>query len=166
MGVPNKAEIKGKIKKAKGTIKEEVGHAVGNRRMENQGAADRRKGDVQETVGKARRKVGDAVKDVGEAFHPDGRLLAAGSLGQSIVIWRLGTGAILKKLYYRDIGYHTVAFSPRGQWLALGSRDLQLWLKVILTEEEYQAVKAAEERAASATHREDLLYAAWPTPRA
>ena len=100
------------------------------------------------------------------AFHPDGRLLAAGSLGQSIVIWRLGTGAILKKLYYRDIGYHTVAFSPRGQWLALGSRDLQLWLKVILTEEEYQAVKAAEERAASASHREDLLYAAWPTLRA
>jgi WD40 repeat protein len=100
------------------------------------------------------------------AFHPDGQLLAAGSLGQSIVIWRLGTGTILKKLHYRDIGYHTVAFSPRGQWLALGSRDLQLWLKVILTEEEYQAVKAAEERAASATHREDLLYSTWPTARA
>ncbi len=65
---------------------------------------------------------------------------------------------ILKKLLYRDIGYHTVAFSPRRQWLALGSRDLQLWLKVNLTEEEYQAVKAAEERAASASHREDLLY--------
>jgi uncharacterized protein YjbJ (UPF0337 family) len=69
MGLPNKAEIKGKIKKAKGTIKQDVGHAVGNRRMENQGAADRRKGDVQETVAKARRKVGDAVKDVGQALR-------------------------------------------------------------------------------------------------
>jgi uncharacterized protein YjbJ (UPF0337 family) len=69
MGLPNKAEIKGKIKKAKGTVKENVGHAVGNRRMENQGAADRRKGDVQETLGKARRKVGDAVKDVGKALR-------------------------------------------------------------------------------------------------
>jgi hypothetical protein len=95
------------------------------------------------------------------AFHPDGGLLAAGSLGQSIVIWRLGTGAIFKRLHYRDIGYHTVAFSPKGQWLALGSRDLQLWLKVILTEEEYQAVRAAEERAAQAAQREDResLYA-------
>src|SRR5262249_638750 len=98
------------------------------------------------------------------AFHPDGRLLAAGSLGQSIVIWRLWTGEVLKKLYYRDIGYHRVAFSPKGQWLALGSRDLQLWLKVILTEEEYQAVKAAEERA-SAAPREEFSYAGWPATR-
>jgi uncharacterized protein YjbJ (UPF0337 family) len=65
MGLPNKAEIKGKINKAKGTVKENIGHAVGNRRVENDGAADRRKGSVQETVGKAKRKVGDAVKDLG-----------------------------------------------------------------------------------------------------
>jgi hypothetical protein len=37
-----------------------------------------------------------------------------------------------------------VAFSPRGEWLALGSRDLQLWLKAILTKEEYAAVRANE----------------------
>jgi uncharacterized protein YjbJ (UPF0337 family) len=65
MGLPNKAEIKGKIKKAKGTVKENIGHAVGNRSMEKQGAAERRKASVQETLGKARRKVGDAVKDLG-----------------------------------------------------------------------------------------------------
>lgn len=69
MGLPTKAEIKGKIKKAKGAVKENVGHAVGNRRMENQGAADRRKGNVQETLGKARRKVGDAVKDLGDTLR-------------------------------------------------------------------------------------------------
>ena len=69
MELPNKAEIKGKIKKAKGTVKENIGHAVGNRSMENDGAADRRKGRVQETLGKARRKVGDAVKDVGKALR-------------------------------------------------------------------------------------------------
>ena len=62
MGLPNKAEIKGKINKAKGTVKENLGHAMGNRTMESHGAADRRKGNVQETLGKARRKVGDAVK--------------------------------------------------------------------------------------------------------
>jgi uncharacterized protein YjbJ (UPF0337 family) len=69
MGLPNKAEIKGKINKAKGTVRENVGHAVGNRSMENQGAADRRKGSVQETLGKARRKVGDAVKDIGKTMR-------------------------------------------------------------------------------------------------
>jgi uncharacterized protein YjbJ (UPF0337 family) len=69
MGLPNKAEIKGKIKKAKGTAKENIGHAVGNRSMENQGAADRSKGSVQETLGKARRKVGDAVKDLGNTMR-------------------------------------------------------------------------------------------------
>jgi uncharacterized protein YjbJ (UPF0337 family) len=69
MGLPNKAEIKGKINKAKGTVEKNVGHAVGNRRMENNGAADRQDGRVQETLGKARRKVGDAVKDLGNTLR-------------------------------------------------------------------------------------------------
>lgn len=69
MGLPNKAEIKGKIKRTKGTVKEKIGHAVGNRSMEKDGAADRRKGSVQETLGKARRKVGEAVKDVGDTLR-------------------------------------------------------------------------------------------------
>lgn len=69
MGLPNKAEIKGKIKRTKGTVKEKIGHAVGNRSMEKDGAADRRKGSVQETLGKARRKVGEAVKDLGDTLR-------------------------------------------------------------------------------------------------
>lgn len=69
MGLPNKAEIKGKINQAKGTVQENIGQAVGNRNMENDGAADRRKGEVQETFGKARRKVGDAVKDLGDTLR-------------------------------------------------------------------------------------------------
>jgi uncharacterized protein YjbJ (UPF0337 family) len=69
MGLPNKAEIKGKINKAEGTVKENVGQVVGNRVMENDGAAERRKGDLQETIGKARRKVGDAVKDLGNTLR-------------------------------------------------------------------------------------------------
>jgi WD40 repeat protein len=54
------------------------------------------------------------------------------------------TGAVVKRLRYEDISYNSVAFSPRGEWLALGSRDLQLWLKAILTKEEYAAVRANE----------------------
>jgi uncharacterized protein YjbJ (UPF0337 family) len=69
MGLPNKAEIRGTLNKAKGTVEEKIGHAVGNREMENNGAADRREGAVQETLGKARRKVGDAVKDLGDTLR-------------------------------------------------------------------------------------------------
>jgi WD40 repeat protein len=81
------------------------------------------------------------------AFSPDGRLLAAGSLGRTIKVWRLAAGELIKTLRFTEISYNSVAFSPVGQWLALGSRDLQLWLKVVLTEDEYVAVKAGEERA-------------------
>ena len=69
MGLPNKAEIKGKIKRTRGTVKEKIGHAVGNRVLEKDGAADRRKGNVEETLGKARRKVGDAVKGLGDILR-------------------------------------------------------------------------------------------------
>jgi len=68
MIMPNKTEMRGKINKAKGAVKEKVGHAVGNRTMEKEGAAARNKGRVQETVGAARRKVGDAVKGLGKTI--------------------------------------------------------------------------------------------------
>jgi WD40 repeat protein len=90
----------------------------------------------------------DSVTSI--AFSPDGELLAAGSLGQNIIGWKLAAGMIVKHLRFRNISYNSVAFSPRGQWMALGSGDLQLWLKVILTEDEYQAVKAGEARASHA----------------
>jgi uncharacterized protein YjbJ (UPF0337 family) len=69
MALPNKAEIKGKLNKAKGTVKENIGRATRNRSLEIEGAADRSKGAVQETVGKARRKVGDAVRDLGRTLR-------------------------------------------------------------------------------------------------
>jgi WD40 repeat protein/tetratricopeptide (TPR) repeat protein len=91
------------------------------------------------------------------AFSPDGQLLAAGCLGVRVVVWKAATGEVVRQLFYDDISYNSVAFSPRGQWLALGSRDLQLWLKAILTEEEYAAVKAGEQRAVRAAQEEKLL---------
>jgi tetratricopeptide (TPR) repeat protein len=81
------------------------------------------------------------------AFSPNGELVAGGSLGQTIRIWNLSTGRLVKTLWFSEISWHPVAFSPKGQWLALASRDVQLWLKALLTEEEYAEVKAGEERA-------------------
>jgi WD40 repeat protein len=91
------------------------------------------------------------------AFSPDGSMLAAGSLGVRIMVWKRDTAEVVRKLEYESISYNSVAFSPRGQWLAFGNRDLQLWLKVILTEDEYAAVKAGEERALRAAQEREKL---------
>ena len=66
MGFPNKDEVEGKFDQAKGAIKENVGDAIDDEKMQSEGAAERAGGNVQEAYGTARRKVGEAVEDVGE----------------------------------------------------------------------------------------------------
>jgi uncharacterized protein YjbJ (UPF0337 family) len=66
MGLPNKDEIEGKWDQAKGAVKENVGRAVDDNEMEAEGQADRASGNVQEGFGTARRKVGEAIEDVGD----------------------------------------------------------------------------------------------------
>ena len=68
MGLPNKDELEGKYDRAKGGIKENVGRAINDRDLEDEGRADRASGDVQEGWGKTKRKVGEAVEDIGEAI--------------------------------------------------------------------------------------------------
>ncbi|WOJ91615.1 CsbD family protein (plasmid) [Methylocapsa polymorpha] len=53
-------KIKGVANEAAGTIKEGAGKAVGNPNLEVEGAAQKLKGEVQQTVSKAK----DAVKNV------------------------------------------------------------------------------------------------------
>jgi tetratricopeptide (TPR) repeat protein len=91
------------------------------------------------------------------AFSPDGELIAGGSLGQTVRIWRWQTGRVVKTLWFREISWHPVVFSPRGQWLALASRDVQLWLKAILTEEQYKEVKEGEARALALRHEMEAM---------
>jgi uncharacterized protein YjbJ (UPF0337 family) len=69
MGLPNKDEIEGKFDQAKGTVKEGVGRTVGDDEMEAEGSADRAGGKLQEGYGEVKRKVGDAVKDAGDAIR-------------------------------------------------------------------------------------------------
>lgn len=69
MGLPNKDEVEGKFDQAKGSVKENVGSAIGDREMESEGATDQIKGDVQEGYGGAKRKVGDFLEDVGDAIR-------------------------------------------------------------------------------------------------
>ncbi|HJZ81027.1 MAG TPA: CsbD family protein [Pyrinomonadaceae bacterium] len=59
-------EVKGKGKQVKGAVKEKLGKLTGDRNLEDSGAADRTEGRVQQGLGKTKRKVGDAVADLGE----------------------------------------------------------------------------------------------------
>ncbi|HEY0378416.1 MAG TPA: CsbD family protein [Pyrinomonadaceae bacterium] len=67
MGFPNKDEVEGKFDQGKGAVKENVGRAIDNEEMETEGAAERAGGHVQEGYGTAKRKVGEAIEDVGKA---------------------------------------------------------------------------------------------------
>jgi uncharacterized protein YjbJ (UPF0337 family) len=69
MGLPNKDELEGKFDRAKGTAIETIGRAVNDRELEQEGRSDQTGGEVQEGFGKARRKVGEAVEDIGEAIR-------------------------------------------------------------------------------------------------
>jgi uncharacterized protein YjbJ (UPF0337 family) len=62
----NEDEVKGNLNKAGGTVKENVGRALGDPLVESEGADQRAGGDIQAGFGKARRKVGEAVKDLGD----------------------------------------------------------------------------------------------------
>ncbi|PYS45629.1 MAG: CsbD family protein [Acidobacteria bacterium] len=66
--MPNRDEVKGKFDQAKGTVKENVGRAVDDRDMETKGAAERAGGHLEEGYGKAKRKVGEALEDAGDAI--------------------------------------------------------------------------------------------------
>lgn len=69
MGLPNRDELEGKLDQAKGATKETIGRAIDDRDMEQEGRADKAGGNVQEGFGKARRKVGEAIEDIGEAVR-------------------------------------------------------------------------------------------------
>ena len=68
MSIPNKDEIKGKFNQAKGEVKEKFGRATNDPELVQESQDDKASGRTQETFGKARRKVGDVVKDIGDSI--------------------------------------------------------------------------------------------------
>ena len=64
--MPNRDEVEGRAENIKGRIKEAAGTLTGNRELEEEGADQRAGGAVQEGLGTARRKVGEAIEDLGE----------------------------------------------------------------------------------------------------
>ena len=53
----------GKLEQARGTVKENVGDAIGNERMEREGEMDQAKGHVREGVGDLKEGVDNAADD-------------------------------------------------------------------------------------------------------
>jgi uncharacterized protein YjbJ (UPF0337 family) len=62
----NEDEIKGKMERAKGKVKEGIGDMTGNEELRGEGEADELGGNARETFGKGRRKVGEALDDLGD----------------------------------------------------------------------------------------------------
>ena len=62
----NRDELEGKLDRAKAEAKQAFGHATDNERLHDEGVADETSGKIQEGFGEARRKVGDAVEDLGD----------------------------------------------------------------------------------------------------
>jgi len=63
MATRNRDEVEGKARKGIGAVKETVGRLSGNRKLEEQGAAERTAGSVQAGVGKVARKVNEVIDD-------------------------------------------------------------------------------------------------------
>lgn len=62
----NRDEMEGKAEALKGKVKQAAGDLTDNERLHDEGVADEVAGDTKDTLGHARRKVGEAVEDIGE----------------------------------------------------------------------------------------------------
>jgi uncharacterized protein YjbJ (UPF0337 family) len=62
----NRDEVDGRTEQVKGRVKQAWGDITNNEPLHDEGVADEAAGDVQEGVGRARRKVGEVIEDIGE----------------------------------------------------------------------------------------------------
>jgi len=61
----NRDELDGKADQLKGKIKQAAGDLTDNEKLHDEGVADEAAGTVQEGFGRGRRKVGEAIEDIG-----------------------------------------------------------------------------------------------------
>ncbi len=62
----NRDELNGKTDQLKGKLKQATGDLTDNQKLHDEGVADEAAGKVEEGFGRGRRKVGEAIEDLGE----------------------------------------------------------------------------------------------------
>jgi uncharacterized protein YjbJ (UPF0337 family) len=64
----NRDELEGKAEAVKGKVKQATGDLTNDPDLHDEGVADEAAGKTQDAVGRARRKVGEVIEDVGNAI--------------------------------------------------------------------------------------------------
>ena len=64
----NKDELEGKAEALKGKLKQAAGDLTDDDQLRDEGAVDEAAGKTQDALGRGRRKVGEAIEDVGDAI--------------------------------------------------------------------------------------------------
>jgi uncharacterized protein YjbJ (UPF0337 family) len=64
----NRDEVEGKATALKGKVKQAAGDLTNDPDLHDEGVADEAAGNVQDAFGRGRRKVGEAIKDIGNAI--------------------------------------------------------------------------------------------------
>jgi uncharacterized protein YjbJ (UPF0337 family) len=64
----NRDELEGKATAVKGKVKQAAGDLTNDPELYDEGVADEVAGTTQDTIGRARRKVGETIEDIGEAI--------------------------------------------------------------------------------------------------
>ena len=62
----NRDELEGKKEQFKGKVKQAAGDLADDDQLHDEGVADEAAGDVQEGFGRGRRKVGEAIEEIGD----------------------------------------------------------------------------------------------------
>jgi uncharacterized protein YjbJ (UPF0337 family) len=62
----NRDELDGKAEQLKGKLKQTAGDLTDNPDLHDEGVADEAAGNVQEGFGRGRRKVGEAIEEIGD----------------------------------------------------------------------------------------------------
>jgi uncharacterized protein YjbJ (UPF0337 family) len=62
----NRDELDGKAQQLKGKLKQAAGDLTDDPNLHDEGVADEAAGGVQEGFGRGRRKVGEAIEDIGD----------------------------------------------------------------------------------------------------
>lgn len=75
------------------------------------------------------------------AFHPNGKYLATGSVDQTIRLWCITSGKLLRVLTDCRLPIHKITFSPNGKWLAAAGEESRVRIFDLATSSQIYELK-------------------------